>query len=118
MMDSPRSSSEVKILPFSHLMALKLYMYDTNGIRARVEKLGPNWAQNAPTHFVLDLHVYSPWRYAGDGGTITQNNNKDDPLPCELNVRPECVSTQVSGYSLDHLRICLQITKMIALSLF
>ena len=30
----------------------------TYGIGARVETLGPNWAQNTPTHFVLDLHGY------------------------------------------------------------
>ena len=39
-------------------------------------------------------------------------------IPCELNVRPEHVSTQVPGYSLDHVRICLQLAKMIASSLF
>ena len=99
-------------------MALRLYRYITYGIRARVKTLGPNWARNAPTHFVLDLHVYSPWSYAGEGGTITQNNNKDDPLPREIKVRTEHVSTQVSGYSLDHLGICLQIAKTIALYLF
>ena len=47
-----------------------------------------------------------------------KNQNKDDPIPCQLNVRSKHVSTQVSGYSLVHLRICLQIAKTIALSLF
>jgi len=47
-----------------------------------------------------------------------ENHNKDDPIPCQLNVRPEHVSTQVSGYSLAHLRICLQIAKTNASSLF
>ena len=47
-----------------------------------------------------------------------RNHNKDDPIPCELNVRPEHVSTQVSGFSLAHLRICLQIAKRIVSSLF
>ena len=30
----------------------------TYGIRAGVETLGPNWAQNAPTGFTLELHGY------------------------------------------------------------
>ena len=30
----------------------------TYGIIARVETLGPNWAQNAPTCFILELHVH------------------------------------------------------------
>ena len=47
-----------------------------------------------------------------------KNQNKDDPIPCQLNVRPEHVSTKVSGYSLAHSRICLQIAKTIASSLF
>ena len=47
-----------------------------------------------------------------------KNHNKDDPIPCQLNVRPEHVSTQVSGYSLAHIRICLQIAKTNASSLF
>ena len=47
-----------------------------------------------------------------------KNHSKDDPIPCHLNVRPKHVSTHVSGYSLAHLRICLQIAKMIASSLF
>ena len=36
------SSSEVKILPFSHLMALR---YITYGIKAQVTTLGPKWAE-------------------------------------------------------------------------
>ena len=47
-----------------------------------------------------------------------ENHNREDPIPCQLNVRPEHVSTQVSGYSLAHLRICLQIANTIASSLF
>ena len=47
-----------------------------------------------------------------------KNHNKDDPIPCQLNMRPEHVGTQVSGYSLAHLRMCLKIAKMIASSLF
>ena len=47
-----------------------------------------------------------------------KNHNKDDPIPCQLNVRSEHVSTQVSGYSLSHLRICLQIAKTNASYLF
>ena len=47
-----------------------------------------------------------------------KNHNKDDPIPCQLNMRPEHVGTQVSGYSLAPLRICLQIAKTIASSLF
>ena len=31
-----------------------------------------------------------------------ENHNKDDPISCQLNVRPKHVSTQVFGYSLDH----------------
>ena len=92
--------------------------YITYGIRARVETLGPNWAQNAPTHFVFELHAYSPWSWERKGGTLAQNPNKDDPLPCEFNVRTKDVSTQASSYSLDYLRICLQIAKTIASSLF
>ena len=48
----------------------------------------------------------------------SENHNKDDPIPCQLNVKPKHVSTQVSSYSLDHVRICLQLAKTIALSLF
>ena len=44
--------------PFPHITILRYKGYATYGIRARVETLGPNWAQNAPTHFVLELHVY------------------------------------------------------------
>ena len=56
---------------------------------------------------------------AAEARTLAQkNHNKDDLIPCQLNVRPEHVSTQVSGYSLAHLRICLQIAKTNALSLF
>ena len=29
-----------------------------------------------------------------------KNHSKDDPIPCQLNVRPEHVSTEVSGYFL------------------
>ena len=47
-----------------------------------------------------------------------ENYNKDDPIPCQLNARPEHVSIQVSGYPLAHLRICFQIAKMIVSSLF
>ena len=47
-----------------------------------------------------------------------KNHNKDDPIPGQLNVRPKHVSTQVSGYPLDHVRICLQLAKTIASSLF
>ena len=96
-------------------MTLMYKGYVTYGIRATVETLRPNWAQNAPTCFILELHVYSPWSCAGEAGTLAQNYN--NPIPCQLNVRPEHVSTQVSGYSLAHLRICLQIAKTIASSL-
>ena len=48
----------------------------------------------------------------------SKNQNKDDPIPYQLNVRPEHVSTQVSGYSFAHLQIWLQIAKTIASSLF
>ena len=47
-----------------------------------------------------------------------ENHNKDDPIPCHLNVIPEHVSTRVSVYSIDHIRICLQLAKTIASSLF
>ena len=47
-----------------------------------------------------------------------ENHNKDDPIPCQLNVKPKHVSTQVSSYSLDHVRICLQLAKTISSSLF
>ena len=92
--------------------------YNTYGIRARVETLGPNWAQNAPTHFFLELLVYWPWICAGEDGTLAQNHNEDDPLPGQFNMRLKHVSKQVSGYSPAHLRICLQIPKMIGSSLF
>ena len=88
------SSSEVKNLSFLHLMALRYRRYFTYGIRATVETLGPNWAQNAPTCFILELHVYSPWSCAREAGTLAQNYN--NPIPCQLNVSPEHVSTQVS----------------------
>ena len=52
------SNREVKILSFSHLMALRYSGYTTYGIRATVKTLGPNWAQNAATCFTLELHVY------------------------------------------------------------
>ena len=58
LIDSFCSSSEVKILPFSHLMALRYKRFTTYGIRARVETLGPNWAQDAPTPFSSKLHLY------------------------------------------------------------
>ena len=55
---------------------------------------------------------------AVEARTLAQkNHNKDDPIPCQLNVRLEHVSTQVSDYFLAHLRICLQISRMIASSL-
>ena len=73
---------------------------------------------NAATCFNLGLHVYWPWSCVGEVGTLAQNHNEDDPIPWQCYVRPEHVSTQVSGYSLAHLRICLQIAKMIASSLF
>ena len=92
--------------------------YTKYGIRATVETLGPNWAQNAPTCFTLELRVYWHWSCAGEDGTLAQNHNEDDPIPCQFNVRPEHVSTQVSCYSLSHLRICSQIAKTIASSLF
>ena len=47
-----------KIHIFSHLMALRYRGYTTYGIRAGVETLGPNWAQNDPTGFTLELHGY------------------------------------------------------------
>ena len=43
--DSFCSSSEVKNLPFSHLMALRYRRYTTYGIRAQVTTLGPKWAE-------------------------------------------------------------------------
>ena len=71
------------------------------------------------------LHVLF-WNYMStDLGVVQgrreywpENHNKDDPIPCQLNVIPEDVSTQVSSYSLDHVRICLQLAKTIALYLF
>ena len=86
--------------------------------QSQVETLANNWAQNAPACFTLELHVYWPWSCAGEAGTLAQNHNEDDPIPWQCYVRPEHVSTQVSGYSLAHLRICLQIAKMIASYLF
>ena len=67
--------------------------YTTYGIRAKVETLGPNWDQNAPTFSTLELHVYWPWSCAGEDGTFAQNHNEDDPLPGQFNVRPEHVNT-------------------------
>ena len=46
--------------PFSHIMALRYRWYVTDGIRARVETLGPIWAHNAPTYFVLELMIELP----------------------------------------------------------
>ena len=43
--DSFCSTSEVKNLPFSHLMALRYRRYTTYGIRAQVTTLGPKWAE-------------------------------------------------------------------------
>ena len=48
----------------------------TYGIRARVETLGPNRAQNAPTCFVLELHVYQPWSCVGEAGTLTRKSQQ------------------------------------------
>ena len=41
-------------------MALRYRWYVTDGIRARVETLGPIWAHNAPTYFVLELMIEFP----------------------------------------------------------
>ena len=38
-------------------MALKYKGYVTDGIRVRVETLGPIWAQNAPAYFVSELMI-------------------------------------------------------------
>ena len=82
-----------------------------------LEHLGLIGLKNAPTCFILELHVYGPWSCVEEARTLAQKNH-NNPIPCQLNVRPEHVSTQVSGYSLAHLRICLQIAKTIASSLF
>ena len=87
-------------------MALRYKRDITYGIKAKVETLGTDWAQNAPTCFTMELHFYWPWSCAGEAGTLAQNYNEDDPIPCEFNVGPEHVSTQVSGYSLSHLWMC------------
>ena len=53
------SNSETKKShPFFTHNGNEAYGYATYGIRARVEKFGPNWAQTTPTPFVLELHVY------------------------------------------------------------
>ena len=58
MIDTFCSNNETKSsTPFQHLMALRYKGYATGGIRARVETLGPNWAQNAPTYFVSKLMI-------------------------------------------------------------
>ena len=46
------------LTPSSRLMTRRYMGYVTGGIRAGVETLGPNWAQNAATCFTLELHVY------------------------------------------------------------
>ena len=71
-----------------------------------LKHLGLIRLKNSPTCFALELHVYWPWSCAGKAGTLAQNHNEDDPILSEFNVRPEHVSTQVSGYSLAHLRMC------------
>ena len=38
-------------------MALRYKEFVTGGIRARVETLGPIWAQNAPTYFISELMI-------------------------------------------------------------
>ena len=59
MIESPGNSSKVKkFYHFSYLMTLRYRRYVTYGIRARVETLRPNWDPNAPTHFVLEIHVH------------------------------------------------------------
>ena len=74
-------------------MTLRYKGYVTYGIRARVEPLGPNWAQNAPTCFTWKYMSTDLWSCAGECGTLAQNHNEDDPLPCQFNVRPEVGSS-------------------------
>ena len=51
--DSFCSNNETKISSFSYTTTLRYKGYVTDGVRARVETLGPIWAQNAPTYFIL-----------------------------------------------------------------
>ena len=46
------------LTPSSRLTTRRYMGYVTGGIRAGFETLGPNWAQNSPTCFILELHVY------------------------------------------------------------
>ena len=46
-----------KLYPFSHIMASRYKRYITYGMRARVETLGPIWAQNTPTYFISELMI-------------------------------------------------------------
>ena len=49
-----------------------------------LKHLGPIGLENAPTCFILELHVYWPWSCAGEAGTLAQNHNEDDPIPCQF----------------------------------
>ena len=55
--DSFCSSSEVKNLPFSHLMALRYRRYTTYDIRAQVITLGPKWAECKSQGIVRNLSM-------------------------------------------------------------
>ena len=68
-----------KYYPLFHIMAFRNKGYATNGIRATVETLGPNWTQNAPTCFTIEVHVHWPWSCVGEAGTLAQKSQKRWP---------------------------------------
>ena len=59
---------------FLPMMALRYPRYLTDGIRARVETLGPNWAQKRSYMFYFRTTCLLTWSCVGEARTLAQKS--------------------------------------------